>query len=65
MNAGLCAVVALTALVVAPTAAADLADETALAEKYAPVVRLVEQKGRVRAGRAVRADRGRRALRRR
>ena len=39
----LCALVAAVALVVAPTAAADLADETALAEKYAPVVRLVEQ----------------------
>ncbi len=31
------------ALAAAPAAAADLADETALAEKYAPVVRLVEQ----------------------
>jgi hypothetical protein len=39
----LCALVAAVALVVAPTATADLADETALAEKYAPVVRLVEQ----------------------
>ena len=29
--------------VLAPTASADLADETALAERYAPVVRLVEQ----------------------
>ena len=33
----------LLALVVAPTAGADLADEQALAEKYAPVVRVVEQ----------------------
>jgi hypothetical protein len=31
------------ALVLAPAAAADVADETALAEKYAPVVRLVTQ----------------------
>ncbi|HKY25663.1 MAG TPA: hypothetical protein VJM07_10930 [Gaiella sp.] len=37
------ALAAALALVVAPAAAADLADETALAEKYAPVVRLVEQ----------------------
>ena len=37
-------VVLLTlALVAAPAAAADLRDETALAEKHAPVVRLVEQ----------------------
>ena len=36
-------VVALFALLAAPTAAADLADERALAEKYAPVVRVVEQ----------------------
>ena len=35
--------VMLLALVVAPTAGADLADEQALAEKYAPVVRVVEQ----------------------
>ena len=35
---------AALALVLAPVAAADLADETALAERYAPVVRLVEQK---------------------
>jgi hypothetical protein len=34
---------AATALVLAPSASADLADETALAEKYAPVVRLVAQ----------------------
>jgi hypothetical protein len=34
---------ALAALGVPATAAADLADETALAERYAPVVRLVEQ----------------------
>ncbi len=34
---------ALAALVLTPTAAADTADETALAEKYAPVVRLVYQ----------------------
>ncbi|HEU5206502.1 MAG TPA: hypothetical protein VFT94_02720 [Gaiellaceae bacterium] len=33
----------LAALVVVPNAAADLADEQALAEKYAPIVRLVEQ----------------------
>ena len=31
------------ALALAPAAAADLADEQALAERYAPVVRLVEQ----------------------
>ncbi len=31
------------ALAIVPAAAADLADETALAEKFAPVVRLVEQ----------------------
>ena len=37
------ALAAAFALVVAPAAAADLADETALADKYAPVVRLVEQ----------------------
>ena len=36
-------VVALTALALAPSASADLADERALAERYAPVVRLVEQ----------------------
>jgi hypothetical protein len=34
---------ALVALSLAPAAAADLADERALAEKYAPVVRIVEQ----------------------
>ncbi|HET9675435.1 MAG TPA: hypothetical protein VFP31_11655 [Gaiellaceae bacterium] len=34
----------VAALVVAPAAAADLGDETSLAERYAPVVRLVEQK---------------------
>ena len=34
---------ALAALGSASTAAADTADETALAERYAPVVRLVEQ----------------------
>ena len=39
----LVAVLAVTALVVAPVAQADLADETALAEKYAPVVQLVAQ----------------------
>ncbi len=33
----------LAALVLAPAAFADTADETALAEKYAPVVRLVDQ----------------------
>ena len=33
----------LLALAAAPTAAANVADETALAERYAPVVRLVEQ----------------------
>ena len=35
--------VGAVALVLAPAALADLADETALAERYAPVVRLVEQ----------------------
>jgi len=39
----LLALAALAALVLATTASADLADETALAEKFAPVVRLVEQ----------------------
>jgi hypothetical protein len=33
----------LVALVLVPAASADLADEQALATKYAPVVRLVEQ----------------------
>jgi hypothetical protein len=37
------AVGAVLALVAAPSAWAELADETALAEKHAPVVRLVEQ----------------------
>ncbi len=37
------ALVAAGALAFVPVAAADLADETELAEKYAPVVRLVEQ----------------------
>jgi hypothetical protein len=35
--------IALAALLAAPAARADLADETALAERFAPVVRLVEQ----------------------
>ncbi len=39
----LCALVAALALIAVPNAAADLADETALAERYAPVVRLVAQ----------------------
>ncbi len=39
----LCALVAVLSLVAAPCAAADTADETALAERYAPVVRLVAQ----------------------
>ncbi len=39
----LCALVAVLSLVAVPCAAADLADETALAERYAPVVRLVAQ----------------------
>jgi hypothetical protein len=38
-----CAIAGLAALVAAPPAWADLADEQALAERYAPVVRLVEQ----------------------
>jgi hypothetical protein len=37
------ALLALVALVVAPSAVADLADETALAKRHAPVVRIVEQ----------------------
>ncbi len=41
---GLVTAIALGALVAVPTAAADLADERALAEKYAPIVRIVEQK---------------------
>ena len=40
----LSAMVAATALVAAPGASATLADERELAERYAPVVRLVEQK---------------------
>jgi hypothetical protein len=40
---GLTVLVALAALLAAPAARADLADETALAERFAPVVRLVEQ----------------------
>jgi hypothetical protein len=36
-------VVACLAIVAAPAAAADLRDEQALAERFAPVVRLVEQ----------------------
>ena len=39
----LVALFAVLALVAAPRAAADLADEQALAERFAPVVRLVEQ----------------------
>lgn len=39
----LLALVALAELALAPVAAADLADEQALAKRYAPVVRLVEQ----------------------
>ena len=39
----LCALVAVLSLVAVPCAAADLADETELAERYAPVVRLVAQ----------------------
>jgi hypothetical protein len=35
--------IATVALALAPLASADLADETALAEKFAPVVRLVDQ----------------------
>ncbi len=40
---GFLAAVVLLALVMTPVAAADLADEQALAEKYAPIVRVVEQ----------------------
>jgi hypothetical protein len=43
LRPGLTVLVALAALVAAPAARADLADETALAERFAPVVRLVEQ----------------------
>ena len=39
----LVAAIALAALVAAPTAAADYADEQALAERHAPIVRIVEQ----------------------
>ena len=39
----LIAAIAFAALVAAPTAAADYADEQALAERHAPVVRIVEQ----------------------
>jgi len=37
-------ILAATALIVAPTAAADLADERALAERHAPIVRIVDQR---------------------
>ena len=47
------------AVVPAPAAAAH-ADETALAERYAPVVRLVADTGGCETGEAVRADRRRR-----
>jgi hypothetical protein len=43
LRPGLTVLVALAALLAAPAARADLADETALAERFAPVVRLVEQ----------------------
>jgi Membrane domain of glycerophosphoryl diester phosphodiesterase len=43
-------VVACLAVVGAPAAAADLADEQALAERFAPVVRLVEQEEECGAG---------------
>jgi hypothetical protein len=43
--AGRVALLALVALVVVPAAAADVAQETALAERYAPVVRLVADTG--------------------
>jgi hypothetical protein len=43
LRASILASVAAAALVAAPLAGADVADERALAEKYAPVVRLVEQ----------------------
>ena len=46
----LLAALALSALVLAPAAAADLADETALAERFAPVVRLVHQEEECGAG---------------
>jgi hypothetical protein len=39
----LVAAIALSAFVAAPSAAADLADERALAERHAPIVRIVEQ----------------------
>jgi hypothetical protein len=39
LRPGLTVLVALAALVAAPAARADLADETALAERFAPVVR--------------------------
>jgi hypothetical protein len=42
-RAALVALLAVLALAVVPVAGADLADETALAQKHAPVVRLVEQ----------------------
>ncbi|MFL5979259.1 MAG: hypothetical protein ACJ76O_11630 [Gaiellaceae bacterium] len=43
--AGRVALLALVALVVAPAASADVAQETALAERFAPVVRLVADTG--------------------
>ena len=43
VRATLIALLAMLTLVVVPVAGASLADETALAERYAPVVRLVEQ----------------------
>ena len=43
MSVRLLVVAAMLALACCPVAAADLADETALAQRHAPVVRLVEQ----------------------
>ena len=50
---------AVAALAIPPVADADLADEQALAERFAPVVRLVEQAEECGPGEPYRADRRR------
>ena len=60
----LVAAIALAALVAAPTAAADYADEQALAERHAPIVRHRRADRGVRSRRAVHPDRHRPAPRR-
>ena len=63
-GSALCAALAAITLAASPAAAAGLADETALAERFAPVVRLVEQAEECGPGEPYRADRRRAALRR-